>query len=66
MEIQQTNLTPILQALTQSMEMTPIKTNPLNTYGSVQQNFSHIDAGTLYNAHGIVSPSTPNTLIAYA
>ncbi len=67
MQIDSIYLTPILEALNKSTKI--INTNnytPISALGTVQQNFGTTPDTSLYNAHGIVTPSTPNTLIAYA
>ena len=60
--------TPILEALHKSLETKPTNSLPTNTNGTIQESFSHNDsfAKSIYNAHGIVTPNTPNTLIAHA
>ena len=60
--------TPILQALHKSTETKPSNSLPTNTEGTIQENFSQSEFFTksIYNAHGIVTPNSPNTLIAYA
>lgn len=64
LSMQVSPLNSILQALMQSMDHMPKNSLPIQTNGTVQQNFGTIPSPTLYNAHGIVTPQTPNTLIA--
>lgn len=64
MQIDSIYLTPILDALKKSMQMTSPQNNPVQSYGTIQQNFGSTSSPTLYNAHGIVTPNNPNTLIA--
>lgn len=64
LSMQVSPLNSILQALMQSMDHMPKNSMPIQTNGTVQQNFGTIPSPTLYNAHGIVTPQTPNTLIA--
>lgn len=64
LSMQVSPLNSILQALLQSMDHMPKNSLPIQTNGTVQQNFGTIPAPTLYNAHGIVTPQSPNTLIA--
>ena len=65
MQIDSIYLTPILKALSESNKIIDTSSpNPINSYGTVQQNFSKPISNTLYNAHGIVTPNTPNTLVA--
>jgi len=39
---------------------------PSHTEGTVQQNTHLLPAVTLYNSHGILQKSNPNSLIGYA
>jgi hypothetical protein len=55
---------PILQALLQTMDKIPKTSNPKQSLGSIQENFGTIPVTTIYNAHGIVTPDSPNTLLA--
>jgi hypothetical protein len=67
MQINSIYLTPILEALNKSTKTIDNNSyTPSATLGTVQQNFGSSSGVSLYNAHGIVTPSTPNTLIAYA
>jgi hypothetical protein len=56
---------PILQTLLQYMGKIPKTGFPTETFGTVQQTFGTIKSPTIYNAHGIVTPNNPNSLIAY-
>ena len=60
--------TPILEALHKSLETKPTNSLPIDTNNTVQESFSQSEFFTksIYNAHGIVTPNSPNTLIAYA
>ena len=64
LSMQVSPLNSILQALMQSMDHMPKSSLPIETNGTVQQNFGNVPTPTLYNAHGIVTPQNPNTLIA--
>jgi hypothetical protein len=63
MQISEIN-SSILNILLTSIDKMPKNSLPINTQGTVQQNFSSTPTPTIYNAHGIVTPNSPNTLIA--
>jgi len=59
-------LTPITQAIFQAE--TTINTHnssPVQSFGTIQENQHLLPKTTIYNSHGIVSPNSPNSLIAY-
>lgn len=64
MQINNIQSQSILNILLNSMDHMPKNTLPIDTQGTVQQNFSSQPTPTIYNAHGIVTPNSPNTLIA--
>jgi hypothetical protein len=64
MQIASVTDTSILNILMNSMDKLPKNSLPSETNGTVQQNFGTTPPPTIYNAHGIVTPSSPNTLIA--
>lgn len=66
MQIDSIYMTPILAALKQANTIIEKPTNPIQSYGTIQENFSSSSHPTIYNAHGIVTPNSPNTLIARA
>jgi hypothetical protein len=66
MQIDSIYMTPILAALKQANTVIKQPTNLSQTYGTIQENFGSPIQTSLYNAHGIVTPNSPNTLIAYA
>lgn len=39
---------------------------PVDTQGTIQENAHLMPPVTLYNAHGILTKSNPNSLVAYA
>lgn len=55
---------PILQTLLQNIDKTPKTCNPKESFGTIQQNFGTAIKTTMYNAHGIITPDSPNTLLA--
>lgn len=59
-------LTPIAQAIIQSE--TTINTHnstPVQSFGTIQENQHLLPKTTIYNSHGVVTPNTPNSFIAY-
>ena len=64
MQIASVTDSSVLNILLNSMDKMPKSSLPSETNGSVQQNFGTTPAPTIYNAHGIVTPNSPNTLIA--
>jgi hypothetical protein len=64
MQIDSIYLRPILETLKAANTVIDKPTNPVDSYGSIQENFGTTKSPTIYNAHGIVTPENPNTLIA--
>lgn len=59
-------LSPVMEAMRSSNDKRPSNTLPINTNGTVQENNSKSIPVTLYNAHGILSKTNPNSLLGYA
>jgi hypothetical protein len=60
-------LTPVMHAMKTSNDKMPKNTLPTNTEGTIQENNSHLlPPVTLYNSHGILKKTNPNSLIGYA
>jgi len=60
-------LVPILAAMRANNDKLPKNAFPQDVEGTIQQNNSHLlPAVTLYNAHGILNKSNPNSLLGYA
>lgn len=60
-------LLPILEAIRTNNDRRPKSSLPTETQGTTQQNNSHVvPPVTLYNAHGILSKTNPNSLVGYA
>lgn len=57
---------PLIAFLKQSNDSTPKTSLPTEVPGTLQENTRPLPQVTLYNAHGIVNPKTPNSLIGYA
>lgn len=58
--------TPLIQSMLEHNDQLPKDALPRDTQGTVQENTHLMPAVTLYNAHGILTKSNPNSLIAYA
>ena len=60
-------LQPVIEAMRAANDKLPKNALPVNTEGTVQSNnSSNIPNVTLYNSHGILRKSNPNSLIGYA
>lgn len=61
-------ITPLLEAMTLANDQMPNNSLPADTNGTVQENAEQAahPPVTLYNAHGILVKSKPNSLIAIA
>jgi len=59
---------PLMAALKSQSDQLPKNSLPTDYMGSIQQNAEQAANPklTIYNTHGIVTPSSPNSLIAYA
>ena len=59
-------ITPLLEAMTVANDKRPKNSLPIDTQGTVQANAeaAATPSVTLYNSHGILTKSNPNTLIA--
>lgn len=64
MQIDSIYLRPILETLKSANTVIDKPTNPIDSYGTIQENFGSPTPTTIYNAHGIITPENPNTLIA--
>lgn len=61
-------LQPLVAAMKADNDQLPKNTLPVDTYGTIQQ-VAEATAKpklSIYNAHGILSPQQPNSLVAYA
>jgi hypothetical protein len=61
-------LQPLLRAMNERNNRSPKNSLPINTEGTVQSNAESeaIPNVTLYNAHGILTPTRPNALLGIA
>lgn len=61
-----TQFSPLLQTMLEIADNLPKTGLPTETEGTVQENTHLLPAVTLYNSHGILNKTNPNSLIAYA
>ncbi len=60
-------LTPVVQAMTVYNNKTPDNALPIDTNGTVQSNNDNaLPEVTLYNAHGLLKNTKPNSLLGTA
>ena len=59
-------VTPLLQSMLARNDQRPKTGLPTETEGTVIENAQLLPEVTLYNAHGILTKRSPNTLVAYA
>ena len=60
-------LTPILESMAKNNDKRPNNTLPIDTNGTPQSNNDNLlPEITLYNAHGILKKTNPNSLIGIA
>jgi len=59
-------LQPLMAAMKSQTDHLPKNDLPVDTMGTIQENAHNMPAVTLYNAHGILSKTSPNSLIGYA
>ena len=59
-------ITPIMEAMRSNNDKRPTNSLPKDTYGTIQENAKSIPPVTLYNAHGILKKTNPNSLIGFA
>ena len=60
-------LLPVMEAIRTNNDRRPKSSLPTETFGTIQQNNSDVvPPVTLYNAHGILKSTNPNSLLGYA
>jgi len=59
-------LAPVMESIRTNNDKRPKNSLPEDTQGTIQSNANNIPPVTLYNAHGILSKTNPNSLIGYA
>lgn len=60
-------LQPLMAAIKAQSDHSPKNSLPEDTEGNIIENKLHaVKPLTIYNSHGIVTPDSPNSLIAYA
>lgn len=61
-----TQLTPVMEAIRTNNDRRPSNSLPIDTQGTIQQNAESVAPVTLYNAHGVLTKTNPNSLLGYA
>lgn len=61
-----TQITPVMEAMRTNNDRRPSNSLPIDTQGTIQQNAEDVAPVTLYNAHGILTKTNPNSLLGYA
>ena len=59
-------LTPVMESIRSNNDRRPKNSLPEDTQGTIQSNVENIPEVTLYNAHGILNKTNPNSLLGYA
>jgi hypothetical protein len=57
---------PVMEAMRTNNDRRPNNSLPIDTQGTVQQNAHSVPPVTLYNSHGILVKTNPNSLLGYA
>jgi hypothetical protein len=61
-----TQIAPVMEAMRTNNDRRPTNSFPSNTNGTVQQNAHLLPPVSLYNAHGLLTKTNPNSLLGYA
>jgi hypothetical protein len=59
-------ITPVMESIRSANDKRPSNSLPIDTQGTIQENAQNMPAVTLYNAHGILKKTNPNSLLGYA
>lgn len=59
-------LAPIVEAMRTNNDRRPKNALPIDTDGTIQSKAHSVPEVTLYNAHGVLKSSKPNTLLEVA
>lgn len=59
-------LAPVMEAIRTNNDRRPTNSLPIDTEGTIQQNAHSVPPVTLYNAHGVLTKTNPNSLLGYA
>jgi len=59
-------IAPVMEAMRTNNDRRPANSFPVDTQGTIQQNAHAVPPVTLYNAHGILNKTNPNSLLGYA
>lgn len=59
-------ITPVMEAMRSNNDQRPSNSLPKDTQGTIQENAHNIPPVTLYNSHGLLKKTNPNSLLGYA
>lgn len=59
-------IAPLMAAMHAQVDQEPKNALPQDTNGTIQSHAHSVPSVTLYNAHGLLTKTNANTLIAYA
>jgi len=59
-------IAPVMNAMKTANDKMPKNSLPQDVMGTIQENAHNIPPVTLYNSHGILTKTEPNTLLGYA
>jgi hypothetical protein len=59
-------LTPVMESIRSANDQRPSNSLPTNTEGTIQENANNFPPVTLYNSHGLLKKTNPNSLLGYA
>ena len=59
-------ITPVMEAMRTANDKRPSNSLPTETNGTIQENAHNFPPVTLYNSHGILKKTNPNSLLGYA
>jgi hypothetical protein len=61
-----TEIQPVMLAMKANNDKLPKNSLPVSTNGTIQSNVKPLPPVTLYNSHGILTKTNPNSLIGFA
>ena len=59
-------IAPVMNAMKTANDKMPKNNLPTDSFGTIQENAKNIPPVTLYNSHGLLTKTEPNTLLGYA
>ena len=59
-------VTPVMEAMRSANDQRPSNSLPTQTEGTIQENAHNFPPVSLYNSHGLLKKTNPNSLLGYA